>query len=127
MERILGYSPGPSPHVLPAIAAFAAAANRPDWTSLYDVDVPIYQRSLSVAIDEVIYKNLLSTAPDTRSRALAHSSSLPHAGDWLNVVPSAPLGLTSMTGSSAALSGTGWGPLPMGATIYVLNVGSRQT
>ena len=90
VERILGYSPGPSPHVLPAIAAFAAAANRPDWTSLYDVDVPIYQRSLSVAIDEVIYKNLLSTAPDTRFRALAHSSSL---GDWLNVVPSAPLGL----------------------------------
>ena len=123
VERIIGFSPGPSPHVPPAIAALAAAANLPDWTNLYDVDVPIYQHSLSVAIDEAIF---LSTAPDTRSRALAHSSSLPHAGDWLNVVPSAPLGFTSMTRSSDALSGTGWGSLFMGATIYVLNVGSRQ-
>ena len=55
VERIIGFSPGPSPHVPPAIAALAAAASRPDWANLDDVDVPIYQRSLSV--------NNLSTAP----------------------------------------------------------------
>jgi hypothetical protein len=37
--------------------------------------------------------NLTSTAPDTHSRALVLSSSFRHAGDWLNVVPSASLGL----------------------------------
>ena len=65
VERIIGFSPEPSPHVPPATAALAAAANRPDWTNVDDVDVPIYQHSLSVAIDEAIYKSLLSTAPDT--------------------------------------------------------------
>ena len=46
-----------------------------------------------MSIDEAVYDRLTSTAPDTRSRALVLSSSLPHAGDWLNVVPSASLGL----------------------------------
>ena len=32
----------------------------------------------------------LALAPEVRSKALALSSSLPHAGDWLNVVPSPP-------------------------------------
>ncbi|CAI8054079.1 hypothetical protein GBAR_LOCUS29556 [Geodia barretti] len=39
---------------------------------------------------------LLSSAPDTRCLALAQSCSLPHAGDWLNAVPSPSLGLHFM-------------------------------
>ena len=93
VERIVRHPPGLSPHVPSAVAALALAANRPDWVNLEDVDVPIHQHSLSVAVDEAIYTHLLSTAPDTRSRALTLSSSIAHTGDWLNVVPSASLGL----------------------------------
>ncbi len=49
--------------------------------------------SLSAAIDNSAFESLLSTAPSIRSRALALSSSLPHAHDWLNVIPSPSLGL----------------------------------
>ena len=69
------------------------SANRPDWIDLDSIEVPIRQHSLSVSIDEAVYDHLISTAPDTRSRALVLSSSLPHAGDWLNVIPSAALDL----------------------------------
>ena len=93
VEDILGFSPGPSPYMNAAIVAIAAVAVRPHWTSLDEVDVPVRQGVLLHAIDEALYQNLLSTAPSIRSRALALSSGLPHAGDWLNVVPSSPLGL----------------------------------
>ena len=93
VESILGYPPGPSPHLSTAIAALSLSANRPDWIDLDSIEVPIRQHSLSVSIDEAVYDHLISTAPDTRSRALILSSSLPHAGDWLNVIPSAALGL----------------------------------
>ena len=79
-----------------AIAALAAIAVRPDWTCLDEVDVPVRQGALSHAIDEALYQNLLSTAPTIRSCALALSSGLPRAGDWLNVVPSSPLGLPGL-------------------------------
>ena len=49
--------------------------------------------SLSLAIDEALHQHLLSSTPSTRARTLALSSALPHAGDWLNGVPSAALGL----------------------------------
>ena len=58
-----------------------------------DVDVPLRQRPLSHKIDEASYNALVASAPDTRSRALALSTAIPHAGDWLNVVPSTALGL----------------------------------
>ena len=93
IEDILGFSPGPSPYMNAAIAVLAAVAVRPDWTCLDEMDVPVRQGTPSHAIDEALYQNLLSTAPSIRSRALALSSGLPHAGDWLNVVPSSPLGL----------------------------------
>ena len=50
-------------------------------------------RPLSYNIDEAVYNQLLSAAPDTQASALNLSTSLPHAGDWLNVVPSSTLGL----------------------------------
>ena len=44
-------------------------------------------------MDESCFQQLLTSAPSSRFRALSLSSSLPHAGDWLNVVPSSSLGL----------------------------------
>ena len=38
-------------------------------------------------------RKLIDSAPDSRSRALALSSSIQHAGDWLSVIPSRALGL----------------------------------
>ena len=58
-----------------------------------EIDVPLRQRPLSRSIDEAVFTSLCESAPDTRSRALALSSSLPHAGDWLNAIPSSSLGL----------------------------------
>ena len=92
IEKILGHPPGPSPLTQLTLAALASATARPDWTSLDEVDVPLRQNPLSLAIDEATEQRLLSSAPDTRSRALALSSGLSHAGDWLNV-PSVSLGL----------------------------------
>ena len=93
MESILGQPLGPFSHTSSTLASLAVAADRPKCSSLDVIDVPLYQCPLSHAINEASHHHLLSTAPDTRSRALALSSSLHHAGDWLNVVPSAPLGL----------------------------------
>ena len=66
---------------------------REDWSSIADVDVPLRQRHLSKAIDQAVFVDLVSSTPDTRSKALALSTAIPHAGDWLNVVPSHALGL----------------------------------
>ena len=93
VERILGRPADISPHTSPAVAALATAAARPDWQCLDDIDVPLRQHPLSLTIDKASHQNLLSSSPSIRSRALALSSSLPHAGDWLNVVPSPSLGL----------------------------------
>ena len=93
MESILGQPLGPFSHTSSTLASLAVAAARPEWSSLDAIDVPLHQRPLSHAIDEASHHHLLSTAPDTRCRALALSSGLPHASDWLNVVPSASLGL----------------------------------
>ena len=93
VERILGHPPSSTLHTIPAVKALATTAARSDWQNIDDIDVPLQQRSLSHSIDEASFQNLLSSAPTIRSRALAYSSSLPHAGDWLNVVPSTSLGL----------------------------------
>jgi hypothetical protein len=37
---------------------------------------------------------MMATGLETRTRALLNSTSLPHSGDWLNVLPSPSLGLT---------------------------------
>ena len=93
IESMFGYTPGPSPHSDTAVSTLSAAASRPDWQCLEDVDVPLKQQPLSAAIDEALHQHLLSTAPSIRARALALSSALPHAGNWLNGIPSSTLGL----------------------------------
>ena len=91
--KMLGRPSGCSPHIGSVVAALSASASRPDWQALEDINVPLRQHSLSLAIDEATHQRLLSSAPSTRARALVHSSALPHAGDWLNGVPSTALRL----------------------------------
>ena len=93
VARILGRTPEVSKHLAPAFSDLVSAADRHDWHSIEDVDVPLRQRHLSHAIDEASYTHLIAGAPDTRSRALALSTAIPHAGDWLKVIPSHALGL----------------------------------
>ena len=61
--------------------------------SIEDIDVPLWQCALSNCTDEASVNFLLTSAPDLCSKALANSTTLPHAGDWLNIVPSKVLGL----------------------------------
>ena len=87
MQSILGQPLGPFSHTSSTLAALTVAATRPEWPSLDAIDVPLHQRLLSHAINKAIHHHILSTTPNTCSRALALSFRLPHAGDWLNVVP----------------------------------------
>ena len=91
--QILKYIPNASRHLTPALDALARAVGNPDWRSIHDVDVPLRQRCLSHLIDKANYAFLVNSAPDSRFRALALSTAIPHAGDWLSVVPSHALGL----------------------------------
>ena len=51
------------------------------------------QKRLSHAVDLHRQNLILSSAKDQRTQARLRSLSLPHAGAWLNAVPSKPLGL----------------------------------
>ena len=93
LARILGRVPKPCCHLPSAVSALSSASCRQDWVSLDQIDVPLRQKALSHCIDEASLNQLLVTAPNNRCSALALSTSLPHAGDWLNVIPSSALGL----------------------------------
>ena len=92
-SKILGHALEAPRAMGNSISMLAEAAARPDWVSLEEIDVPLRQRPLSHSIDEACFRHLLTSAPDIRSKGLAHSTALPHAGAWLNVVPSTSLGL----------------------------------
>ena len=79
VERILGLHPGPSPHTAAAVSVLANSAATPEWLSLEDIDVPVRQHHLSLAIDEASHHLLQSSAPTIHSRALAQSTSLHHS------------------------------------------------
>ena len=53
------------------------------------------QRQLGIRVDKRQEKQLLESVEegDTEEMARLKSLTLPHAGDWLNVVPSTALGL----------------------------------
>ena len=93
VEKILGHPVDISSHISPAVVALAEASARPDWQCLDDIDATLRQHALSLAIDKALHHTLLASATSVRSWALVLSTSLPHAGDWLNVVPSPSLGL----------------------------------
>ena len=106
---MLGQAVGPSPHSSSTVAVLSAAASRPDWQCLEDIDVPLHQHSLSVTIDEALHQHLLSTAPSTRARALALSSALrlrPVTGSMAFHLPRWVS--TFWTRSSDAVYATGW-------------------
>ena len=84
---------GQSTHIGPVLASLSASASCPDWVCLENINAPLHQHHLSGAIDEAIQAQLLASAPSIWSRALTKSTSLPHAGDWLNSVQSPTLGL----------------------------------
>ena len=90
---ILNRSPLLSSHINSALSHLDLVANQPNWSSTEEIDVPIRQRHLCRAIDLARFNSFLNDAPDTRSKALALSTSIRHAGDWLNVVPCSALGL----------------------------------
>ena len=85
--------PRDSSHAASSLDPLANSARKPGWCSLEDVDIPVNQKALSHAIDQATFDHLLSLVPDTRSKALALSTAISHAGDWLTVVPSRSLGL----------------------------------
>ena len=82
-----------------------SAARRGAWGSIEDVDVPLRQHHLSKAIDKAVFDELCTTAPDSRSKALALSSAIHHAGDWLNVVPWVSIWMIGNVGHASSI---GW-------------------
>lgn len=79
----------------PSSATIRAASDsaKANWMVMSDIPCPPTQRSLSEVIDDASFAALLSSAPDTRSKALARSSSLPKAGVWVSALPCSALGL----------------------------------
>ena len=61
VERILGQHPGPSSHTTAAVSALANSAAMLEWLSLEDIDVPVRQSHLSLAIDEASHHLQLSS------------------------------------------------------------------
>ena len=92
MADMLCCFPPLSDHLTSSLSSVALAANRSDLSSIADIDIPISQKHLSYAIDQTNISCLLSSAPSTQFKALALSTSSPHAGDWLHVIPSSALG-----------------------------------
>ena len=86
-------SPRPPTYLRGSLSCLAEAASRPEWLTIQEIDVPLREHSLCHSVDIASYHHLLSEAPDSRCRALALSSAISHADDWLDVVPSSTLGL----------------------------------
>ena len=96
IELIIEHPPAISPSLPSCISALAEAAARPLWSSIEDIDVPLQQHFLSYEIDRAAFDILLASAPDRHSRTFVLSCSVPHAGEWLNVISSPSLGLHLM-------------------------------
>ena len=89
IENMLSQELGPDS----IVAALSSFTSRPDWLCLEDIGEPLHQRLLSAAFDEALSQHFFSTAPSICARALALLSALPHAGDWINGIPSTTMGL----------------------------------
>ena len=90
-ESILGSSLS-GPDLSYSLSDLSLLCARSDCSSIQDVECPL-QRFLSNAIYSHCFASPLSSTQDNRSRALLLSSSIPHAGAWLQAVPSSSLGL----------------------------------
>ena len=92
-------SPPSLPHLPLVLSSLSSSAGRSDWSSLESIDVSLQQRHLSWVIDSFRFESLMASSPSPRFKALALSSSLSHAGDWLNATPSPSWVFLFMTGS----------------------------
>ena len=93
MASILCCPPPLSHHAGDSLSSLSSAVSQPDWTSYDNIDIPICQCHLSMAVDQASFDSFLHAAPVSRSKALALSTLILHAGDWLNLVPSTKLDL----------------------------------
>ena len=60
VTRILGQVPATTRHLTPALQDLSKAARREGWISIEEVDVPLQQRHLSKAIDQVVFDEMSS-------------------------------------------------------------------
>ena len=93
VARILGHTPVVPKHIASALKDLAEAAGKQDWATIKDIDIPFHQHHLFRVIDQASYDQLVARTHDSCFKALALSSVIHHAGDWLNVIPSQALGL----------------------------------
>ena len=94
ISDILDGTCSPPPLLSSAFSDFSLGTNNSDWSSAAGIEFPLSQKNLSRALDEASYTSLLHEAPNQRFKAFTLSTSMPHAGDWLNVIPSPALGLS---------------------------------
>ena len=87
-------SPLSLPHLPLVLSSLFSSAGHSDWSSLESIDVPLQQRHLSWVIDSFRFDSLMASSLTPRFKALALSSSLPHADEWLNATPFPSLGLS---------------------------------
>ena len=85
VERILSHPPSSTLYTIPVVRTLATTAAHPDWQNIDNIDVPLRQRSLLMRLPSRTY----SLLPPPSAHELWHT--LPHAGDWRNVVPSTSL------------------------------------
>ena len=81
VSDILGRTPPSSNHLADMLKDLASASGQDEWSSLERIDVPLRQHALSRVIDQACFDQLFARAPDVHAKALALSSSIPHAGD----------------------------------------------
>ena len=94
VSDILDGTCSPPPLLSSAFLDFSLGTNNSYWSSAAGIEFPLSQKNLSCALDEASYTSLLHEAPNQRFNALTLSTLMPHAGDWLNVIPSPALGLS---------------------------------
>ena len=53
--NMLGHTPGPSPHKSSTATALASVASQLEWQCLEDIDVPLHQHPLLLAINKTLH------------------------------------------------------------------------
>ena len=87
-----------------AFLALQQATGNATYTDLSLLPPEFSQHSLSLEIDNFNFTNLL-TSSDDRNRARLRSLALPHAGDWVDAIPSPSLNLNLDSRSFGAVMG----------------------
>ena len=83
----------PPQHLPSALQELAKATRKQEWAAIKEIDIPLCQHYLLTVIDFSLHDQLIPEAADFLCRALVLSSTIPHAGDQLKVIPSQAFGL----------------------------------